>query len=47
TFYVLAVYFGSVGIRRYRYAIVSGLLADFVTLVASVVVVGKVYGIGP
>ena len=47
TFYVLAVYFGSVGIRRYRYAVVSGLLADFVTLVASVVVVGKVYGTGP
>ena len=28
TFYVLAVYFGSVGIRRTRYALTAGLLAD-------------------
>jgi spore maturation protein B len=36
TFYVLTLYFGSVGIRRYRYSIISGLLADLTTLVASV-----------
>ncbi|HUW63949.1 MAG TPA: nucleoside recognition domain-containing protein [Spirochaetia bacterium] len=35
TFYVLTLYFGSVGIRRYRYSIISGLLADLTTLVAS------------
>ncbi|MEG6616261.1 spore maturation protein [Peptococcaceae bacterium 1198_IL3148] len=35
TFYVLALYFGSVGIRRYRYAVATGLCADFTTLVAS------------
>ncbi|MDO9319404.1 MAG: nucleoside recognition domain-containing protein [Gammaproteobacteria bacterium] len=29
TFYVLAVYFGSVGIRKTRHAITCGLLADF------------------
>ena len=28
TFYVLAVYFGSVGIRRARHAVTCGLLAD-------------------
>jgi spore maturation protein SpmB len=28
TFYVLAVYFGSVGIRKTRHAISCGLLAD-------------------
>jgi spore maturation protein B len=35
TFYVLALYFGSVGVRRYRYAVATGLCADFTTLIAS------------
>ncbi len=35
TFYVLTLYFGSVGVRRYRYAVASGLCADFTTLAAS------------
>ena len=29
TFYILAVYFGSVGIKNTRYAVVCGLIADF------------------
>ena len=37
TFYVLAVYFGSVGIRKVRHALVAGLTADFVGMVAAVV----------
>lgn len=44
TFYVLTLYFGSVGISRYRYSIISGLSADFTTLVASVYVCHKVFG---
>ncbi|MTI79354.1 MAG: spore maturation protein [Firmicutes bacterium] len=35
TFYVLTLYFGSVGISRYRYAVANGLCADITTLVAS------------
>ncbi|MBM7854670.1 spore maturation protein B [Desulfohalotomaculum tongense] len=35
TFYVLTLYFGSVGVRRYRYAVATGLCADITTLVAS------------
>jgi len=38
TFYVIAVYFGSVNIRRTRHAIPAGLLADFAGIVASVTV---------
>ncbi len=38
TFYILTLYFGSVGITRYRYALLSGLTADLVTLIASVVI---------
>ncbi|MGQ0827524.1 MAG: nucleoside recognition domain-containing protein [Bacteroidota bacterium] len=38
TFYILAVYFGSVGIRKTRYALTCGLLADFFGIVASIAV---------
>ncbi len=44
TFYVLAVYFGSVGITRTRYAVIAGLTADFVGVVASVVICRMVFG---
>jgi len=38
TFYVLAVYFGSVGINKYRYALGVGLIADIIAAVMSIVV---------
>ncbi|HEY2800426.1 MAG TPA: nucleoside recognition domain-containing protein [Chthoniobacterales bacterium] len=38
TFYVVAVYFGSVGIKQTRHAIPAGLLADFAGVVASVII---------
>ena len=38
TFYVLAVYFGAVGIRHTRHAIACGLTADFVGIVAAIFV---------
>jgi spore maturation protein SpmA len=44
TFYVLAVYFGSVGIKRTRYALLAGLTADLVGVVASVVICRVVLG---
>ena len=36
TFYIIAVYFGSVGIRRTRYAVGCGLIADFTGIVAAI-----------
>ena len=38
TFYVLAVYFGAVGVRRTRHAVPAALIADLVAAVAAVVV---------
>lgn len=38
TFYVLAVYFGSVGIRRERHALACGLFADLVSVVVAILV---------
>ncbi|MCF8365221.1 MAG: spore maturation protein [Bacteroidales bacterium] len=36
TFYVLAVYFGSVGIKKTRYALTAGLIADFAGILAAI-----------
>ena len=36
TFYVLAVYFGAVGITKIRYALIVGLLADLIGIIAAV-----------
>jgi spore maturation protein B len=44
TFYVLAVYFGSVAIKRTRYAVLAGLTADLAGVVASVIVCRLVFG---
>lgn len=38
TFYVLAVYFGAVGVRKTRHAVIAGLTADFVSLVVAFLV---------
>ena len=44
TFYVLAVYFGSVAIKRTRHALLAGLTADFVSVVMAVIVCRAVFG---
>ncbi|MBL8307876.1 MAG: spore maturation protein [Rubrivivax sp.] len=44
TFYVLAVYFGSVNIRKTRYALSCGLFADAVGLVGAILVGYAFYG---
>jgi spore maturation protein SpmA len=36
TFYILALYFGSVGIKKVRYAIWAGLIADFLGVIAAI-----------
>ena len=38
TFYIVALYFGSVGIRKTRYAISCGLIADFAGVIAAIFV---------
>ena len=44
TFYVLAVYFGSVNIKNTRYALACGLFADLVALVAAVLIAYAFFG---
>lgn len=38
TFYVLSVYFGSVAIKRFRYAILTGIIADIISIVLAILV---------
>jgi len=44
TFYVIAVYFGAVNVKKTRHAVPAGLLADIVALVAAVYVVRWLFG---
>jgi len=38
TFYVLAIYFGAVGIKKARHAVLSGLVADIASLIAAIII---------
>ncbi len=44
TFYVIALYFGSIGITKSRYALPVGLFADFCGIVASFILVSIFFG---
>ncbi|NOR68725.1 MAG: hypothetical protein GQ532_03360 [Methylomarinum sp.] len=44
TFYVLAVYFGSVGIKNIRHAAACGIIADFFGIVASIFIAYWFFG---
>ncbi len=46
TFYVLAVYFGAVGIKRVRYAVAGGLIADLAGFAAAVFAAYLFFGSG-
>ncbi|GEN31846.1 spore maturation protein B [Cerasibacillus quisquiliarum] len=43
TLYILTIYFGAVGIKRMRYALKVGLLADLIGIIASVIVVSWIF----
>ncbi len=44
TFYIVALYFGSVGIKKFRYAIPAGLIADFAGIIAAIFVTYLFFG---
>lgn len=44
TFYVLAVYFGSVGVKNSRYALICGLIADFASIIIAIIVAYMFFG---
>lgn len=44
TFYIIAVYFGSVGISKTRHAVTCGLIADFAGIVAAIFIAYLFFG---
>ena len=44
TFYVLAVYFGAVGVTKTRHALPAGIIADLTAMLASVWIVNIIFG---
>jgi spore maturation protein SpmA/spore maturation protein SpmB len=44
TFYIVALYFGSVGIKKTRYAVPAGLLADLAGVIAAILVAYLFFG---
>ena len=44
TFYILAVYFGSVGVRKTRHAVTAGLFADLCGIIAAIAVAAIFFG---
>ncbi|MGM0471383.1 MAG: spore maturation protein [Bacillota bacterium] len=44
TFYVVTVYFGAVGIKDSRYAIIAGLVADLAGFIAAIYITNLIFG---
>ncbi|HAA89464.1 MAG: Spore maturation protein B [Thermoanaerobacterales bacterium 50_218] len=44
TFFIITIYFGSVGIRHYRHALALGLFADLVSFMSSVYICHRLFG---
>jgi len=43
TFYVISLYFGSIGITKTRYAVFAGLMADLFALIMSIIICNLIY----
>lgn len=43
TIYIISLYFSSIGIKKIRYSLIVGLLADFISIVLSLVVVSLLF----
>lgn len=39
TFYIITLYFGSIGIKKIRYSLFAGLCADLIGIIASIIIV--------
>ncbi len=44
TIYILTLYFGSVGIKKTKYALKAGLIADLAGIIASIIIVSLIFG---
>lgn len=44
TFYILTLYFGSIGIKKIRYSLWAGLAADVIGIVSAIIIVNLMFG---
>lgn len=43
TFYIITLYFGSVGIKKIRYALWGGLISDLISVIAGIIIVNLLF----
>ena len=43
TFYILTLYFGSIGIKKIRYSLWAGLFADIVGIILSIIITNYLF----
>ena len=43
TFYILTIYFGTVGIKKIKYALTAGILTDIVCIIISIILVNIIF----
>ena len=43
TFYILTVYFGTIGIKKIRYALIAGVMADIAGIIISIIIVNLIF----
>lgn len=43
TFYVISLYFGSIRIKKIRYSMFAGLMADLIGIIASIIIVNMIF----
>lgn len=43
TFYVISLYFGSIGIKKIKYSMFAGLMADLIGIIASTIIVNMIF----
>ena len=43
TIYIISLYFGSIGIKKTKYAVIVGLIADFICIVISIIVINLLF----
>ena len=43
TFYVITLYFGSIGIKKIKYSLFAGLCADLIGITASIIIVNLLF----
>lgn len=42
TFYILTIYFGTIGVKKIKYALTAGVIADIICIIISIIIVNLI-----